>query len=147
MAINALELDILAQLFALGGTGQSGADLTLKRPTSAPQRRRALAKLHHQGLIEAQEAITQFGLTVTGKTLLQLDRSVWPVTPDELLILRSCIRGRLAPGQITPRIPVGERQRLLRGLVRQGLIVAYQTELVDLRLTAQGQQVLSLGNG
>lgn len=134
-----VELDLLMQLLAQGGSCRSVTDLDLSASISAARLSRYGRQLQTQGLITAQEAIAQFGLTVTGKTLLKLDTSVWPVTPDELLILRSCLRGRISPGQIHPRVPGTERLRLLEGLAEQGLIVVYRREIIDLHLTDLGR--------
>ncbi|MGF1567744.1 MAG: hypothetical protein ACFCVD_06700 [Nodosilinea sp.] len=143
MTITSLELKVLTQLLAQGGRCNTLADLDMGGRTSMPQQVRICRQLSDQGLITHREAIVRFGLTVIGKTLLRLDASVWPVTPDQLLILRSCARGRIGPGQIHYRVPVAERQRLLQGLAEQGLVVVYGQEVVELRLTDLGQAYLA----
>jgi len=94
-----------------------------------------------------QEDIVRFGLSVTGKTLLKLDTSVWPVTPDQLLVLRSCARGRISPQQIHARVPANQRQGLLRQLAHQGLIVVYQTAIVEIELIRQPGSASVAGDG
>ncbi len=141
-APTALETHILEQLQAVGGACPTLTALPIILKSSARQRNLACQSLGDRGWLTYDRDITQFGLTLTGKTLLGLDLSVWPVTPDERLILRSCLGGRVGPGQIHYRVPVGDRQRLLVGLVEQGLIVGYRSAIVRLCLTPQGMEAL-----
>ena len=84
----------------------------------------------------------QFGITQSGRVLLGLDRSVLPVTPDERLVLKSCVQGRIAPEQIHARIPSEHREKLICRLADQGLVQVYQTQIQAVWLTAAGKQVL-----
>jgi hypothetical protein len=133
-----LELDILGHLKAAGGRCPALTALPIDIKSSILQRSRACERLKDRGWLDYDLDMTQFGLTLAGKTLLRLDTSVWPVTPDERLILRSCLGGRIGPGQINPRVPGGDRQRLLQGLTAAGLIVVYGEAIVHLRLTPLG---------
>ena len=137
-----LELHILEQLQAAGGACPTLTALPIPLKSSTRQRNLACQSLGDRGWITYDLDITQFGLTLTGKTLLGIDLSVWPVTPDERLMLRSCQGGRIGPGQIHHRVPVGDRQRLLAGLIDQGLIVEYRSAIVRLCLTPQGVEAL-----
>ncbi|MBD2109104.1 hypothetical protein [Nodosilinea sp. FACHB-13] len=142
LAPNPLELAILSQLKAAGGTCDSLTVLPVERKSSMRQRVKACQQLQARGWLTYDHDIAQFGLTLTSKTLLKLDLSVWPVTPDELLILRSCLGGRIRPGQIHRRVSVGDRQRLLERLAAQGLIVVYERAVVNLHLTPEGDRYL-----
>ncbi len=138
LAPTPLELAILGQLKAAGGTCEALAALPIERKSSMRQRVKACQQLQARGWLTYDYDIAQFGLTLTGKTLLKLDLSVWPVTPDELMILRSCLGGRIHPGQIHRRVSVGDRQRLLERLAVQGLIVVYGRAIANLHLTSLG---------
>ncbi|WP_017298213.1 hypothetical protein [Nodosilinea nodulosa] len=142
LAPSPLELAVLGQLRAAGGTCDALTALPVKRQSSLRQRVKACQQLQDRGWLTCDYDIAQFGLTLTGKTLLKLDLSVWPVTPDELLILRSCLGGRIHPGQIHRRVSVGDRQRLVEGLAAQGLIVVYERAVVNLHLTPEGDRYL-----
>jgi predicted transcriptional regulator len=133
----ALERAVLAQLSALGGHCHGVDELFSKCNCKVSQRSQICHSLQKAGLVTLREDIVRFGLTVTGKTLLRLDTSVWPVTPDQLLVLRSCMRGRISPHQIHPRVPVDQRQGLLHELAQQRLITVYQTAIVDIKLLRQ----------
>ncbi|PZU93786.1 MAG: hypothetical protein DCF32_23055 [Leptolyngbya sp.] len=137
-----LELAILGQLKAAGGACAALTALPVERKSSMRQRVKACHQLQAKGWLDYDYEIAQFGLTLTGKTLLKLDLSVWPVTPDELLILRSCLGGRIHPRQIHRRVSVGDRQRLVERLARQGLIVVYRRAIVNLHLTTEGSRYL-----
>lgn len=142
LALTPLELAILGQLVAMGGTCDALTALPVERKSSMRQRERTCQTLRDRGWLDYDHDIAQFGLTLTGKTLLKLDLSVWPVTPDELLILRSCLGGRIGPNQIHRRVSVGDRQRLLERLAAQGLIVVYERSVVNLHLTPEGSRHL-----
>ncbi|WOD41719.1 hypothetical protein [Nodosilinea sp. E11] len=142
LALPSLELAILGQLLAVGGTCDALAALPIKGKYSMRQRERACQSLRDRGWLTYDHDIAQFGLTLTGKTLLKLDLSVWPVTPDELLMLRSCQGGRIGPSQIHRRVPMGDRQQLLEQLAQQGLIVVYGRAIVHLHLTPEGNHYL-----
>ncbi len=141
-APTALEMHILEQLQTAGGACPTLTALPITLKSSARQRNLACQRLCDRGWLTYDLDITQLGLTLTGKTLLGLDLSVWPVTPDERLILRSCLGGRIGPGQIHHRVPMGDRQRLLVGLIDQGLIVMYRSAIVRLCLTPPGMEAL-----
>ncbi|MBD2233012.1 hypothetical protein [Phormidium tenue] len=140
LAPTPLELAILGQLKATGGTCDALTALPVERKSSMRQRVKACQQLQARGWLAYDHDIAQFGLTLTGKTLLKLDLSVWPVTPDELMILRSCQGGRISPSQIHRRVSVGDRQRLLERLAAQGLIVVYERAVVNLHLTPEGSR-------
>ncbi len=142
-ALSALELAILGQLLAAGGTCDTLTALPIEKRSSLRQRIKACQQLQAKGCLFYHEDIAQFGLTLTGKTLLKLDLSVWPVTPDELMILRSCQGGRIGPSQIHRRVSVGDRQRLLERLAEQGLIVVYGRAIVNLHLTSLGGKTVA----
>ncbi len=135
-----ISLNLLATLERLahsGGHCSSLDELFENAQCSGIQRITICQQLRRAGWIDFREVIVRFGLTMAGKTLLKLDTSVWPVTPDELLVLRSCARGRISPGQIHPRVPANQRQPLLHQLAQKQLIVIYQTTLEDITLTQQ----------
>ncbi|HZG37906.1 MAG TPA: hypothetical protein VEZ50_04420 [Nodosilinea sp.] len=142
LAPSSLELAILRQLKAAGGTYDTLTALPVESKSSLRQRVKACQQLQARGWLTYDHDIAQFSLTLTGKTLLKLDLSVWPVTPDELMILRSCLGGRIHPGQIHRRVSVGDRQRLLERLVEQGLLVVYGRTVVNLHLTPEGNHYL-----
>ncbi|MGG6237006.1 hypothetical protein ACQ4N7_00070 [Nodosilinea sp. AN01ver1] len=145
LAPSSLELAILQQLQAAGGTCIALTALPIEQKSSLRQRERACQTLRDRGWLDYNHDIAQFGLTLTGKTLLRLSLSVWPVTPDELLVLRSCLGGRIHPDQIHRRVPAYDRQRLLEGLAEQGLVVIYRRAIANLHLTALGKQNLVKG--
>ena len=142
MSHHSLALAALERLAKSGGRCSSVDELFEHAKCSVSQRMKICQQLRQTGLIHFREVITRFGLTVAGKTLLKLDTSVWPVTPDELLILRSCARGRIGPGQIHPRVPANQRQTLLLQLAEKQLIMVYQKAIENIELTSFGQQQL-----
>ncbi|WP_035987637.1 hypothetical protein [Leptolyngbya sp. KIOST-1] len=137
-----LERDILGQLQAAGGTCTTLSALPVAVKSSLRKRTYACQQLQARGWLDYDFEIAQFGLSLTGKTLLGLHLSVWPVTPDERLILKSCLSGRIHPERIHRRVPVYDRQRLLERLADQGSIVVYGRAIANLRLTTLGEHNL-----
>lgn len=99
-------------------------------------------RLQQLGLVDFEVVVTRFGLSATGRTLLQLDRSVLPVTPDEKCILQSCRNRSVHPAQISAKVPRDCRQSLLAALAQQKLIRVTQQKLENVWLTGRGQAFL-----
>ena len=131
-----LEQALLERLAVMGGCCHAPEQLSAAIKCSDARLRKLCLEMQQAGLVRLDEEVTRFGLTLAGKPLLKLDTSVWPVTPDELLILRCCRRGRLNSHQIHPRVPVNQRQRLLGQLAQKRLIKVYQTTIVGIELIA-----------
>ena len=106
--------------------------------TTPSERDRLCRHLCQKGLVDCEDSILRFGLTAAGRTLLTLDRTVLPVTPDERLVLKSCQEGSTTPGNIHVRVPQDQRQRLLAKLADQGLIRVTKRQIREVWLTAQG---------
>ncbi|MDB9528267.1 hypothetical protein PN498_19905 [Oscillatoria sp. CS-180] len=118
------------------------AQLRSHAKSSIAARDRLCKQLCQKGLMGYEDAITRFGLTATGRTLLKLDRSVLPVTPDEKYVMKSCQESSITPGQIHPRVPKDQRQQLIARLADQGLIRITQRQLGDVWITEAGQRFL-----
>jgi len=116
------------------------ADLPSLACFSRPKQAQVLAQLYQRGLLTYETIATQIGLTLQGRVLLKLDRSVLPVTPDELIVLKACRGGRLSPVQLPAKLPLYSRQPLIAQLAQAGLIQVYKTDLAQIQLTAQGRQ-------
>lgn len=131
-----------AVLRDLGRCSQAvtAADLTKLATLSRPKQTQMLAQLCQQGLITYELMATQIGLTLQGRVLLKLDRSVLPVTPDELIVLKACRIGRISPAQLPAKLPAYSRQSLIDQLVQAGLLQVYKTEPTQIQLTALGRQ-------
>ena len=109
---------------------------------SGAQRDRLCQQLRQRNWIDYEAIVTRFGLTAHGRTLLELDTSVWPITPDEKYVLQSCQYRSITPGQICSKVPENQRQRLIIALAEQQLIRITQRRLGDVWLTPAGQRFL-----
>jgi hypothetical protein len=128
---------------------QQGADdrSPIPAPPPLPQlsvarRDRLWQQLRQKGLVDFDRVVTRFGLSAHGRTLLQLDRSVLPVTPDEKLILQSCRDRSIHPDRISSKVPPNQRQILIAGLARQGLLRITGQQVGKIWLTPAGAAVL-----
>lgn len=140
--ITSPELKFLLRLLAFPNYRAPVSQIRFPTKMSIASRDRLCQQLLRKGWVNCEDIITRFGLTATGRTLLTLDASVLPVTPDEKYILRSCREHSITPGQIHPRVPKDQRQTLLVGLAQQGLIRATKRQLGDVWLTEAGQHFL-----
>jgi hypothetical protein len=142
MDISALELKFLLRLLTFAGSSSPISQVRLNQKTAASERDRVCQALCSKGLVGFSEIIKRFGITPAGRTLLNLDTSALPVTPDELLILRASLKGLQLPGNLPAKVPATSRQRLLQGLQQRGLIKVHSTQIKTVWLTPQGQQFL-----
>ncbi|WP_152624696.1 hypothetical protein [Leptolyngbya iicbica] len=109
---------------------------------STVRRDRLWQQLKAKGLVDFDVVVTRFGLSATGRMLLQLDRSVLPVTPDEKWVLRSCRDRSIHPDQIAYKVPHDQRQALIAGLAEQGLLRITRQQIGKIWLTPAGAAVL-----
>jgi hypothetical protein len=142
MDITTTELKFLLRLLAYDDYRVTLPQLKAAAGTQGLLRDRPWVRLHQLGLVDYSQEILQFGLTGAGRTLLQLDTSTLPVTPDERWILKSCQAGRITPAKIHHRVPAKIHQRLLQSLAQRGLIQVYRTQMQSVWLNLEGQQYL-----
>ena len=109
--------------------------------TSASERDKACKNLCSQGLVDYEEEIVRYGITAAGKSLLSLDTSTLPVTPDERHLVQAAATQVATPG-MAKKVPANARQRLLRQLVDRGLVKVHRSQIKEVWLTAQGQAFL-----
>jgi len=140
--ISASELKFLLQLLLFP---DYRAPLSEIRPTpkaTASDRDRLYQQLRQRGLVDGEERVSRFTLTAAGRTLLTLDTSILPITPDERWVLRSSNGDSITPGQIHARVPTDRRHRLITTLAQRGLIKITQQQVEAAWLTAEGQRFL-----
>ncbi|NER78185.1 MAG: hypothetical protein F6K42_01145 [Leptolyngbya sp. SIO1D8] len=140
--ISSLELKFLLRLLMFPHYRTRISQIRPTPKTSAAERDRLCRQLQKQGLVDCEETVTRFGLTAAGQTLLTLDTSVLPITPDEQFVLKSGQKGGITPGQIHPRVPKNQRQPLIIGLTQRGLLKVTQRQIGEVWLTMEGQRFL-----
>lgn len=142
MEITALELKFLLRLLAYEGYRAAMSQIKINPQTKAAERERICARLHSKGLVDYSDEIKRFGITLGGRTLLGLDTSTLPVTPDERWVLRACLKGLVTPGEISVKVPADSRQRLIRALESRRLIKVHSKQIKEVWLTETGKQFL-----
>lgn len=140
--LTTLELKFLLALLGFPNYRAPIAQIRPLAKVSLVGRDRLCQQLAQKGLIDYERISTQFGLTATGRTVLNLDTSVLPITPDEKYVLLSCRDRSSTPPQIHHRVPPDQRQPLINSLAEQGLLRVTKRQLGDVWLTAIGQQFL-----
>ena len=100
-----------------------------------------MKSLGSQGLVEYISEVAKFAIAPPGKTLLSLDTTSLPVTPDELKLLKAC-KGTMTPGKLGKKVPVGDRQNLIKSLADRGMLKISKTAMKEVWLSAQGKQFL-----
>lgn len=142
MVLPIAELNLLLQLLAYPNYRAEISQLRLGSKTSAANRDRLCQALCDKGWLAGITTVQRFRASRTGRTLLTLDTTSLPITPDEHWVLKSCRDHSITPSQINRRVPANLRQRLIQGLVDQGLIRITQSRRSTIWLTAAGQRFL-----
>lgn len=142
MDLTSIELKFLLQLL---GRPNYRASINKIRPnpkTSIAKRDRICLQLCRKGLVDYTYEAQKFAITPAGFTLLNLDTTSLPVTPAELWTLRSCAERSITPREINRKVPVNERQQMIRNLEQRGLVKVTKTQLKEVWLTQPGQYYL-----
>lgn len=142
MEISEIEKTVLLYLYEWGEAVVPIAKLNACLALEQPYLRLILRQLQHQELVDCSVVAAKIGLTLYGKTMLRIDTSVRPVTPDELAVLRSCLRGKITPEQISSKVPINCRQTLIKGLAQQKLLKIYQSTIDGVWLTRLGSGLI-----
>ena len=135
--LKTIELKFLRRLLEQGGRSDI-ANLSPNEKTPAAKRDRICKKLAAQGLVNYDSDVAKFTISPAGRMLLTLDTTSLPVTPDELTLLRGC-RGSMAPGQLSSKIPMGDRQRLIRNLAERRMLKIRSVTIKEVWLTEIGR--------
>jgi hypothetical protein len=143
LSLKPVELKFLLKLLGCEGCRGKIGDLKPNGGTSAAERDRICKDLSAKGLVEYDAQVGSFSLAPPGKTLLTLDTTSLPVTPDELKVLKSFHSkgGSMTPGKLSG-IPADFRQDLIRSLSDRGLLKIMKEAIKDVWLSAQGKQFL-----
>ena len=139
--LRTIELKFLQKLLEQGGRSDI-ANIRPNEKTPAAQRDRICKKLASLELVAYDSEVAKFTISAAGRVLLTLDTTSLPVTPDELNLLRAC-KGSMAPGQLSSKIPMGDRQRLIRGLADRKMIKIRSVAIKQVWMTTKGKDMLS----
>jgi hypothetical protein len=135
MTVSSSELKFLLKLLDQPGYRAAMSALSPNAKTKPSERDKICRQLSSRGLVEYLEEITKFAILPAGKTLLDLDTSVLPVTPSELAILKACKAKTITPDQISSKVPSDDRQRLIRVLADRRMVVIKASKLKEAWLT------------
>ncbi|NJN20627.1 MAG: hypothetical protein HC812_04785 [Leptolyngbya sp. RL_3_1] len=139
-ALSASELKLLQHL---QGCPQGRADIAqLNLALKALPLTRLCQSLRAQGWAETETTIQRFRASRTGRTLMALDTTALPLTPDQYWVLRSCRDHSITPAQIHRRVPANLRPDLIQSLADQGLVKITKSQLIAVWLTPAGQRLL-----
>jgi hypothetical protein len=118
------------------------SDLKPNSKTKISETESICRKLRDRDLVACSEEITKIKINSAGKALLKLDTNDFPVTADELKILKACATETITPGK-TNVTPAEKRQELIASLVERGLIAAATTKIERVWLTETGKKFLA----
>ncbi|MGB3297749.1 MAG: hypothetical protein WBA76_05725 [Phormidesmis sp.] len=140
-SLKTIELKFLLKLLGCRDYRGKVVDLSPSSKTSAAERDRICQSLGAEGLVEYSSEIAKFSIAPPGKTLLSLDTTSLPVTPDEMKVLQAC-KGTMTPGKLGKQIPANERQNLIASLADRGMLKIVKNTMKEVWLSAQGKQFL-----
>ncbi len=105
--------------------------------TPRAQCRSAARHLQQLALVDYDESIQSIGITSKGRIVFEVEMAARPVTPDELLILKSCRYHRISPSEITRKVPESMRRSLIDALENRRMITTKRS-IANVWLTAAG---------
>lgn len=137
-----IELKFLLKLLGFPGYRAPLAKITPNSKTSAAERERIARKLCDRELVDYSCDIIRFRIAHLGKDILRSNIDNFPVTSQELKILKACEKETLTPGKTG--IPQAERQKVLQSLVDRGFIQVDKKDkkIKEVWLTEQGKEYL-----
>ncbi len=120
-------------------------DLKLNPKTTRSACESICTKLAAQGWLLLESEILRVAITRKGLFLLDRDMASRSVTPDEFLLLRSLEKKSLAPAEMSAKVPLDDRPRLIGELADRGFVRITKTQVVAVRLTAAAMAAGLLG--
>ncbi|MGB3670035.1 MAG: hypothetical protein WA984_07995, partial [Phormidesmis sp.] len=142
-SLKVIELKFLLKLLGCEGYRGKMTDLNPNSKTKASERDRICMALGTEDIVEYDSQVARFSLAPPGRTLLGLDTTSLPVTPDELKVLQACqkAKGSTTPGTITG-VSADSRQALIRSLTKRGMLKINKEDIKEAWLTDKGKQFL-----
>lgn len=117
------------------------SELQTGAKASAAEYKRVCESLKSKELIGYSSAIARFTIARPGKTLLALDTTSLPVTPDELKVLKAC-KGSMTPESLGSKIPESAKQQLIESLADRKLLKITKSAIEAVWLSTKGKQFL-----
>ena len=139
MSLKAIELKFLLRLLGCEDYRGRITALNPSSKTSTAERDRVCKTLSSKGLVEYDSEVAYFKIAPPGRTLLMLDTTSLPVTPDELKVLKAC-KDRMTPGKLP--VPANARQQLISSLAERRMLTITKYTIKEVRLSAKGKQFL-----
>jgi len=142
-SLKVIELKFLLKLLGCEGYRGKMTDLNPNSKTKASERDRICVGLGTKDIVEYDSQVARFSLAPPGRTLLGLDTTSLPVTPDELKVLQACqkAKGSTTPGTIAG-VSADSRQALIRNLTGRGMLKINKEDIKEAWLTDKGKQFL-----
>ncbi|MBE9062441.1 hypothetical protein [cf. Phormidesmis sp. LEGE 11477] len=139
-SLEAIELKFLLKLLGCENYRSKISEIKPNAKTKASDRDKVCRNLGAKGLVDYDSEVAKFKLTSHGKTLLSLDTTSLPATPDELAVMRAC-KGVMTPGQLR-KTPAGARQQIIQDLAGRKVLSISEMTIKEVSLSAQGRQFL-----
>jgi hypothetical protein len=134
------ELKFLLKLIGFTDARAPIAKLKPNPETKAPQRDRIARQLRDRDLVDYHEEILKFAIAPPGKSLLQLDTQLLPISEEEVQLLQACAEHGITPAQTG--LPLDRRDSIVQSLLDRGLIQAEKTQIKQVWLTRRGEEYL-----
>lgn len=142
-----LQLSAIEQKFLVQLHNQDSHRLPLEQihpnpKTPLSQCRAAARKLHKLALVDYDEMIQRITITPKGRVVFEVEMAARPVTPDELLVLKSCRYHSIAPSEMTRKLPETMRRSLIDALEHRKLVTTKRS-IANVWLTPAGLSYLT----
>lgn len=137
--MDAKELKFLLKLLSFPNYRSSLSQIQPTPKMRSPERNSICRELRDRELVGCREQIKNLTIAPPGKSLLKIDSTQLPVTPEEIKVLQASSQGTISPGKVG--IPAANRETVIQGLANRGFI-NIETEIKEVWLTERGQQFL-----
>ncbi|MEL6249168.1 MAG: hypothetical protein AAFR15_14295 [Cyanobacteria bacterium J06627_15] len=140
-SLTAVERKFLDELWAQPGYRAEIETIRPNPKTSATDRDRICQQLYDRELVDYTYDVTQFAIAPSGRLLLNLQTTSLPLTPMELWTLRACRSHSISPARLPAKVPVQDRQRVIRQLASRRLLTLKKQRIQQVWLTLAGQRL------
>lgn len=140
--MDTLELKFLLTLLSKNNYHASLSQIKLNDKTKAAERNKICRQLRDRKWVDCREEIKTIKLTPTGKAVLKLDNSPYPLSKEEQKILQACQQKAIASPKIKVT-PAKIRDELIAKFIDKGFLEVASTEIKEVSLSKQGKEFLA----
>ncbi|NJO40722.1 MAG: hypothetical protein HC769_08345 [Cyanobacteria bacterium CRU_2_1] len=139
--MESIELKFLLKLLGQEDYRALVSKLQLGDKTSASARDKICRDLADREIVGYSREIIKFKIDAAGKALLKQETTEFPVSEEQLIVLKACAEKSITPGTVR-KLPATARQTVIQDLEAKGLIKVDKVQIKEVWLTERGREYL-----